>query len=103
MHLNTEAMEIALDAYQETKCFDEAYDRIHEICDRHEISIYYPKAIQFCAEQNTSVGEDYLEDYGGICQEGDTFGSIACRIAYATLLVEAQAALDELRKEMEPI
>ena len=101
MNLYKEAMDIAKEAYEETCCFDEAYDRIHEICDGHEISIYYGKAINFCATQETYRGEEYLEDCGGIAQDGDTFGSIACRIAYATLLVSAQDALSELQDEME--
>ena len=101
MNLYKEATEIAKEAYEDTKCFDEAYDRIHEICDGHEISIYYYKAIQFCAEHPTHRGEEYLEDCGGIAQDGDDFGSIACRIAYATLLVSAQDALSELQDEME--
>tara|TARA_R100001440_G_scaffold45066_3_gene64831 strand:- start:3410 stop:3724 length:315 start_codon:yes stop_codon:yes gene_type:complete len=103
MNLYKEATEIAKEAYEDTKCFDEACDRIHEICDGHEISIYYGKAIQFCAEHPTHRGEEYLEDCGGIAQDGDTFGSIACRIAYATLFVSAQDALSELQDEIEEV
>ena len=48
-------------------------------------------------------GEEYLEDCGGISQEGDTFGMIACRIAFATLLVAAQEALEEIIQEQEEL
>ena len=58
--------------------------------DGHEVAIYYGQAIQFCSENDTSDGEQYLEDCGGISQEGDSFGQIACRVAYATLLWYAQ-------------
>ena len=101
MNLYKEAMDIAKEAYEETCCFDEAYDRIHEICDGHEVSIYYGKAINFCATQETCRGEEYLDECGGIAQIGDTFGSIACRIAFATLLVASQDALSELQDDME--
>ena len=101
MNLYKEAMSIAKEAYEDTKCFDEAYDRLYEICDNHEINIYYYKGIQFCANNPTHRGEEYLEDVGGIAQDGDTFGSIACRIACATLLVTSQDALSELQDDME--
>ena len=102
MNLYTEAMDIAKEALENAEgCFDTAYDYLHETCDGHEISIYYHKAIQFCADQNTSRGEQCLEDCGGIAQEGDSFGDIACRIAFATLLVAAQDALCELQDELE--
>lgn len=102
MNLYTEAKAIANEALEEAEgCFETAQDYLHQACDGHEISIYYHKAIQFCAEQNTSDGEEWLEDCGGISQEGDTFGSIACRIAFATLLVRSQEALWEMQDELE--
>ena len=102
MHLYTEAKAIALEAWQESEFdLDTAMEFIHESCDGHEISIYYHKAIQFCVDQDTSDGEDWLEDCGGIVQAGDTFGSIACRIAFATLLVASQEVLQEISNEYE--
>lgn len=101
MNLYEEAMTIAKEAWDDTECFDIAYERIWEACDNHEISIYYYKGIQFCADHNTSRGEEYLEDCGGISREGDSFGTIACRIAYATLLVAAQDALHEYTEELK--
>jgi len=102
MNLYKEAREIAVEALKEAEgCFDTAYDYIHETCDGHAISIYYGKAIDFCASNDTSEGEAWLEDCGGIAQEGDSFGNIACRIAFATLLVAAQDELIELQSEAE--
>jgi hypothetical protein len=81
--------------------FDAARDELHQTCDSHEVAIYYYKAIQFCANQDTSDGEDWLEDCGGIAQQGDTFGQIACRIAYATLYCAAMERLGEMEEELE--
>ena len=97
MHLYTEARAIALEAFTASAGdLDAAHDFLHQSCDGHEIAIYYHKAITFCAEQDTDAGEEWLEDCGGIAQPGDTFGSIACRIAFATLLCAAEEALAEI-------
>jgi len=79
--------------------FEQARDELHLVCDSHECSIYYGKGIEFCANNNTSNGEDWIEDCGGICQEDDTFGSIACRIAFATLYVEGLEILNEMESK----
>lgn len=100
MNLYTEAKTIVCEAWQESgQDLDAAQDLIHESCDSHEVAIYYGKAIQFCAEQYTSDGEQWLKDCGGICQPGDSFGAIACRIAFATLYCAAMDALAELKSE----
>jgi len=97
MHLYTEAKALALEAWNESECdFDTAQEYLHQSCDGHEVAIYYHKAIQFCSDQDTSDGEDFLEDCGSLVQDGDTFGQIACRIAFATLLVRSQEALQEI-------
>ena len=102
MNLYTEAKAMATEALEQAEgCFDTAQDYLHQTCDGHEVSIYYHKAIQFCAEQNTSDGEAWLDDCGGIAQEGDTFGTIACRIAFATLYVRVQDALYEMQNDLE--
>lgn len=102
MNLYTEARALAEEALAESEGdMDAARDFLHESCDGHEIAIYYHKAIAFCAEQNTGPGEDWLEDCGGIAQPGDTFGAIACRIAFATLLCAAEDALCEIAEEAE--
>ena len=99
MNLHKEAHAIALEAWEETgKDMDEAYDFIHQSCDSHEVAIYYGKAIQFCADHDTSDGEQFLEDCGGIAQDGDSFGQIACRIAFATLYCAAIECLNEIEQ-----
>lgn len=100
MHLYTEAKAIAQEAWEESQFDqDDAQEFIHQTCDGHEIVIYYHKSIQFCADVDTSDGEDYLEDCGGIAQDGDSFGQIACRIAFATLLCESLRCLEEIIAE----
>ena len=102
MHLYTEAKAIALEAWNESKFdIDTAMEFAHESCDGHEIAIYYGKAIEFCATHDTSEGEQWLEDCGGVVQSGDTFGSIACRIAFATLLVATHDALQKIADNHE--
>lgn len=104
MHLYTEARAIAAEALAAADGdVNLARDYIHADCDGHEAAIYYHKAIAFCAEQDTSAGEDMLEDCGGIARPGDSFGQIACRIAFATLYVAAQDALTELKSEAEEV
>jgi len=97
MNVYKEAETIAKEIMQECNGDrDAAFDLAHEHCDGHEIAIYYYKGIKFCAEHDTSDGEDWLEDCGGIAQPGDSFGQIACRIAFATLLCAVQSKIDEL-------
>jgi len=97
MHLYTEAKSLAIEAWNESeRDLDQAQEYLHQSCDGHEVAIYYGKAIQFCADQNTSDGEDYLEDCDSLVQQGDTFGGIACRIAYATLYCAAMECLQEI-------
>jgi hypothetical protein len=102
MNLYQEARALAQEAWDESaRDIDTARDHLHQSCDGHEVAIYYHKAIQFCAAQDTSAGEDWLEDCGGIAQPGDSFGTIACRIAFATLLCAAEEALSEIAEEAE--
>ena len=102
MRLYTEAKSLALEAWNESECdLDQAQDYLNQSCDGHEVAIYYHKAIEFCATQDTSDGEEYLEDCGGIVQPGDTFGGIACRIAYATLYCAATEQLQEIADQHE--
>ena len=102
MNLYQEARTIAQEAIEAQKQYgQDPQEYIHESCDMHEIAIYYGKAIDFCATHDTDAGEQWLEDCGGIAQPGDSFGNIACRIAYATLLCACEEALAELLSEME--
>ena len=101
-NLYREARAIALEAWEESSHDEEqAREYIWQTCDGHELAIYYGKAIDFCATQNTSDGEQWLEDLGGIVQPGDTFGGIACRIAFATLLCASEEVLSEIVAEHE--
>lgn len=75
---------------------DEAFDHLHQSCDGLDLVIYHHKAIACCAAWDTSEGEAWLEDAGGIAQPGDTFGAIASRITYATILCAAQDRLNEI-------
>ena len=100
MHLYTEAKKIAIEAWNESNFdLDTAMEFVHESCDGHEITIYYHKGIQFCADHDTSDGEDWLEDCDSLVRPGDMFGDIACRIAFATLFVATQEALQEIADE----
>ena len=109
MNIYKECKAMALEAIEEAQRDHEeiddireaAQDYLHQSCDGLETVIYYHKAITFCAEQDTSAGEQWLEDCGGIVQPGDSFGSIACRIAFATLLCKSEEILNEILEEME--
>ena len=103
MYLIKEAQEIAREALKEADgCFYGARLLIDVMCENHELSIYDGKAIQFCAEHNTSHGEDFLEETQGcIGLEGDSFGSIARKVAWATLAVLSNEALEKFEEEAE--
>ena len=104
MNLYKEARAIALEAWTHSEYDEEsAREFIHQSCEGHEVAIYYGKAIELCATQDTDEGESYLEDIGGIAQPGDSFGAIACRIAFATLLCAAESALAEIIEEHEEL
>jgi len=101
--LTKEAESLAKEIWEECGGdIDTAQDLAHQYADGHEIAIYYHKAIQICAYVDTDEGESFLEDCGGIAQPGDSFGQIACRIAFAELYCRIQAALYEIEnKESE--
>jgi hypothetical protein len=102
MHLYTECKAIVLEAIEQVGHDDYAVlEFSQESCEGHEVAIYCGKAFEFCATQDTNDGEQYLEDCGGIVQEGDTFGSVACRIAFATLFVTCERIYNEILEEME--
>ena len=102
MHLYKEAKAIVSEAIEQVGTDrDELEQFIRESCDGHEVAIYYGKAIEFCATQDTNDGEQWLEDCGTLVQAGDTFGGIACRIAFATLYCACERVLDETLEKME--
>lgn len=108
----TEAREIASEAIQEVinqgateplEIEESAREFAWQSCDSHEVVIYYHKAIQFCADNNTSMGELWLNDCScGIAHDDDdTFGQIACRVAFATLLSLAEEYIMAICADME--
>ena len=100
--LTKEAESLAREIWEESQGDeDTARDLVHQYADGHEIAIYYHKAIETCACSNTDDGESWLEDCGGIAQPGDSFGQIACRIAFAELYCRIGAALESLIEESE--
>ena len=104
MHMNLykESLTIAQDAWEESNYNEEdARDFIHQSCDGHEVAIYHYRGVEFCHEQDTSDGMEWLDDCGGITQEGDSFGQIACRIAFATLLCAAEERLQDIIAQHE--
>ena len=102
MNLYTECKEMVDEAIEQVGIDEDSLrDFLHQSCDGHEVSIYYHKAIEFCSEQDISEGEQWLEDCESLIVQGDTFGSIACRIAFATLLVECERILAETIEELE--
>lgn len=102
MNLHNEARAIAKEAWEKSGGdYDDALDFIHQDCNGHEVSIYYGMGIQFCADQDTSDGEQWLEDIGGSHRAGDSFGQITCRIAFATLYCAACEALNDIQGESE--
>ena len=102
-NLQLEAEALARDAWEESEGdFDDAMEFLHQSCDGHEWAIYFHHGIKLCACNDTSDGEEWLEAaYDSIAQPGDSFGQIACRIAFASLLVAAQEHLSEIERESE--
>lgn len=98
-NINARIKEMAAEIVAETDNLEEALDLCHQYADGMDTAIYYGKAIQFCANENTDEGEDFLEDSGGIVQAGDSFGAIACRIAYAEICCRLQEAVTKLYDE----
>jgi hypothetical protein len=102
MNLYKEAKAIVEDAIEEVGTDrDDLQEHIQQSVDGHEVCIYFGKAIDLCANNNTDEGEQWLEDCGGIVQAGDTFDMIACRIAFATLLCACERYIDEALEEMD--
>ena len=100
MNLYKEARAIAEDAWKESEGdFDMAQDYVMQSCDGHEVAIYFYHAMKAIADWNTDYGEEWLEDCGGIAQPGDSFGQIACRVAFATLYCAAMEWLSEIEEQ----
>jgi hypothetical protein len=63
--------------------------------------IYTYRAIQLCSDCDTTRGEEFLDDIGGV-EKGDTFGGIASKIAYGEIRRRVEEELDELVDAYEP-
>ena len=102
-NLQLEAERLARDAWEDSGGdYEDAMDFLYPSCDVHEWAIYYHHGIKLCACNDTSDGEEWLEEVNGsIAQPGDSFGKIACRIAFASLLVAAQEYLADIERESE--
>ena len=97
MNLKKEAYRIATEALVKSNGEGRAYKLICVACADHRVAVCHWHAIKFCAKQDTSAGESYLKARcGGMAREEDSFGDIACRVAYATLYHATSAALDDL-------
>ena len=103
MNLYKHAKSIAEEALEEA-AGSEGYtpqSLIQLTCAYHDASVYYRDGIAFCNEQDTDKGAAWLDEGGGIAYTGDTFGAIACRLAFATLCVAALKCLDELLEQQK--
>ena len=78
---------------------DDMMDRAHEDADASQHVIYYYRALQICANCNTDMGEEYLEDTG--MPDEPTFNGLACIIAYGEVRGRIEAALDHLIDEYD--
>ena len=54
---------------------DAAQDFIHQSCDSYEVADLLSLDEGNPTDHDTSDGEEFLEDCGGIAQEGDSFWS----------------------------
>ena len=72
-----------------------AFDRVQEVADGNEWVIYHHKAHELCANCNTDMGEQGIEDLGGF-PEGSTYNSIASLIAYFELESRLRHAVETL-------
>ena len=95
---NLDAMvnETAVEIFEEY-CLDRdsAMERIHEEADGNEWVIYHYKSHELCANCNTDMGEQAIEDMGGL-PEGSTYNSIASLIAYWEIECRLQEAVNTL-------
>lgn len=79
---------------------DDMLDRVHETADGHAWVIYTWRALQLCAECNTDLGEEFVDDIG--LPEPFTLGGAATAVAYGELRARIESALDEIIREYEP-
>ena len=110
--LNEEADELAREIFEEYRLnnpddFDPEHwlsdmqERAHECADGHSWVIYTHKAVLLCANCDTTLGEEFLDDCGGV-EVGDTFGGIATKIAYGELRGRIERELIALADDYDP-
>lgn len=76
---------------------DEMNDAAHERADGSEHVIYTHRALQICANCDTTMGEEFVDDVG--IGDNPTFESIATLIAYGQMRGMIQDHLDTLTEE----
>lgn len=73
---------------------DDMMDRAHEDADMSQHVIYTYRALQICANCDTSMGEQFLEDTGMPAEP--TFNGLATIIAYGEMRGRIEATLDHM-------
>lgn len=73
-------------------------DSIWEYADSTQWVIYYHKAHWICQNLDISEAESEFEELGG-SQEGDTYDSIACKIAFSKVRLDLTERVEELIQE----
>lgn len=92
--------EMASEIIEQSDTLDDAMDLCHEYADSLDTVIYYHKAIQFCANENTERGESFIDDTGGF-GECKTFSEIACQLAFAEIYCRLQEQVQEVWENEE--
>ena len=96
-NIHTRINEMASEILEEANNnLDEALDLCHEYADGLDVVIYYGKAIDYCANNNTDRGEEYIEEMGGF--NATHFGGIACELAFADIYQRLIEAVNELHQ-----
>lgn len=80
--------------------FDEeaCQNAVHEYADGSEYAIYYGKGHELCQNCNVAYGEEFVEEMGGF-QPGDTYDSMACKIAYGEIYTRLNLSVYGLLEE----
>lgn len=82
---------------------DEMFEDVHQDVDNSQHVIYTARAIALCGGCNTDDGEEWLEGIYGEPFDGcGSFAEVCTRLAFATLLVATDAALDAIIDDWEP-
>ena len=79
---------------------DEMNERAWETADGHEWIIYTYKALKMCAECDTTHGQEFLDDCGGVAG-CESFDSAVAQIAFGEMLRRIESALSDLIDEYQ--